>query len=534
MTPEDLCQNDPAYWAIFKKIKLQKEIFSFKDRPYQIEPMQSIHRRLCYMKATQGGFTEIEVLKSLWGMIYKKYSAGVLYMFPTTDDVGEFSKSRFNPLIQANQEWIGKFVKTGGKGTDTTSLKKIHDAFLYLRGARLTQNIGTGINEKESTKLRGIPTDKVVFDEWDLMDPASRQKAIMRMADSLLKDEVYISNPTLPDFGIDAIFSESDQRHLFRKCDCGEWICAELGFPECVGIRENGTGFIKCSKCGLEVTMRNIEWVPQKRENSDYMHGYRWSQLSSVKNDPAEILEQFTNPPENNLGDVIRLRLGLPYVAAEDKLSKDVVFGRCGSEMSPTFSKEQTAMGVDVGKIKHIVIGVRTGEETYQILKAIRLSEWSDIHDIARKFNVKSAVIDARPYEDEARRFQAEEPYKTYLCEYNESTVSPVVYDDVKKLVKVNRTEICDATHRLFSKELIKLPRRDKAMEEFASQVCNIAKVLEENKRSGTTIYRYRKVGGDEHYRHAFNYFYLAARGGRIRRANRRSQRFTQAVNDFK
>jgi len=517
--PTIIAQADCAYWAELNKIQLQTCTFSFEDHGYQLEPLQSTARRLCYMKATQGGFTELEVLKSLHGMIFRRYPKGVLYLFPTTDNVGEFSKSRFNPLIQANRDSIGKYVKSGGRGTDTTSLKKIHDAFLYLRGARLSQKIGSGDDAKESTQLRSIPVDRVVFDEVDLMDEEIITKARMRMGASKIKEEAFISNPTLPDYGIDKIFQKSDQRHLFRKCTCNHWTCAELSFPECVKTK-NGIGYIGCDKCGKEVGISNpdmIEWVPSKRENTDFMHGYRWSQLSSVFNDPYEILTDFNDPPQGNIGDVYRLRLGLPYVAAEDKLTHDAVFKCCGPDIQQTFSKGPCAMGVDVGKIKHVVIGARTGMDNYEILKVIQLSDWNDIHDIAKRFNVKSAVIDIRPYEDAARTFQAAEPYKIFLCEYSETSTIGTSYNNNTGIVKVNRTEIFDTTHRMIMKQQVVLPRRCKEIDEFAKQMCNCAKVLETNKRSGTKIYRYRSLGsGGDHYRNAMNYFSLAASGARI------------------
>ncbi len=124
--------RNAGYWAAQWPVKLQSAPFSFTAHEYQAEPMTSTVQRKCVMKGTQGGFTESEVLDSLHGMIFRHLPQGVLYLFPTTDDVGEFSKSRFNPLILANRQAIGKFVKSQGKGTDTASLKKIHDSFLYL------------------------------------------------------------------------------------------------------------------------------------------------------------------------------------------------------------------------------------------------------------------------------------------------------------------------------------------------------------------------------------------------------------------
>ena len=47
-------------------------------------------------------------------------------------------------------------------------------------------------------------------------------------------------------------------------------------------------------------------------------------------------------------------------------------------------------------------------------------------------------------------------------------------------------------------------------MEAYAKEMKNTAKVLEENKETGTKVYRYRRLGAD-HYRHATNYYYLAS-----------------------
>lgn len=506
-----------GYWAILNRIKLQASTFNFKDHEYQIEPMSSGARRRCYMKATQGGFTEIEVLKSLWAMIYRHLPQGVLYMFPTTDDVNEFSKSRFNPLIVSNRTAIGRYVKSGGQGTDTASLKKIHNAFLYLRGARLSQKIS---NQNESSKMRSIPVDSVKFDEVDLMDEEVIAKARGRMGHSKVKEEVYISNPLVPGEGIDKIFQSSDQRHWFRKCpSCNEWTCAELSFPDCVKIRHDGTGFIGCSKCCREVPVYSgkgtAEWVPAKPDNSDYMHGYRWSQLTSAFNDPAEILDAFINPPEGNLADVYRLRLGLPYIAAEDRLTEAQVYNCCGNFLPYVRHRGPCAMGVDVGKIKHVIIGTRTGDDQYTVIKTARLSAWEDIHDLAHRFNVKSAVIDIRPYEDSARRFQQEARFRTFLCEYKENSPQGTIYNQNTGIVSVNRTEIFDATHRLVttSGQLV-IPRYCPDIKEFAVQMCDAYKVLETNKRTGLSVYRYK--GTNDHFRNALNYFLLAARDGHI------------------
>lgn len=485
------------------------------------------------MKATQGGFTELQVCQVLWGLRYNRYPQGVLYLFPTTDDVREFSKVRFGPLISANPTAIGQFVKD----TDTANLKKVGSAILYLRGSTLTTHLKA--DAKESSKLRGIPVDKVVYDELDLMDMDIMEKARGRMGNSMLKEEVFISNPTLPDFGIASIYEESDKRHWHRKClKCGERTCAEIEFPNCVERGSDGVGYIACRRCGKPLPANGPgEWIPENPSKSDYMWGYQWSQLSSMSNDPWEILEQFTNPKDGNLGDIVRLRLGKPYVSAEDKLSRGQVLSRCGPGLMLNGHGGPCAMGVDVRRHKNVVIGCRTGRDRYRILRVARLETWDEVRDIANRFHVRSCVVDIRPYEDSARQFQKATKFKTWLCEYSESTPVGVQYNEGTGIVKVNRTEVMDATHRLVASEtMLELPKLCPEVSQFATECCATAKVMEIDKKTNIPKFRYHKLSTDpDDYRHALNYFWLAVSGGRVAVVTDkyRPPRQTRAMNEY-
>lgn len=516
----------PDIWILGKEIRLQAGLFTFDGHEYQRQLLRLRPKRRCVMKGTQGGFTEIEVLDSLWSMIYKLLIQGVLYLFPTSDDVDDFGKSRFNPLIATNRLAIGKYVKaTGKKGTDTARLKKIHEAFLYLRGARLSQKIS---DLNESSKLKSIPVDRVVFDEIDHMDDEVVGKARGRMGHSRIQEERYLSNPLVPGQGIDKLFTKSDQRHWFRSCSCGEWTCAELYFmddPEaCVGIRKDGTGFISCKKCGKEVFIRDGKWIPQAKTNTDYMHGYRWSQLTSIFNDPVDILKEFRDPPEGNLADVYRLRLGLPYIAAEDRLTEAQVYACCGQYiMTPT--PGPCAMGVDVGKVKHVVIGVRSGNDQYKIIKVAAIhgtgqQPWDDIHDLAHKYKVKSTVIDIGPERDIVEKYrQDERGRRVFMCRYSDNPSFMRRWDTKEGIVSDYRTALFDETHRMVVTDgMLTIPHRKcPEVKEFVKQMCNAYKLLEVNKRTGARQYRYK--GSNEHYRNALNYFLLAASKNRIARA---------------
>ena len=178
---ELMMQADAGFWAIQNRIKLQAGPFRYDGFEYQVEPMASQSQRICYMKGRQCfGATTNEVLKDLHGMIMGKYKLGVAHIFPTTDEVGEFSKSIFKPLIAANLSAIGQFVKNVAGSTDTTTLKRVRDSMLFLRGARLGQKVGDS-TENTSSKTSAFSADKVVFDEVDFMSP----EAIVKYVESM-------------------------------------------------------------------------------------------------------------------------------------------------------------------------------------------------------------------------------------------------------------------------------------------------------------------------------------------------------------
>jgi len=543
---QDIALQDAAYWANINCIRLQKGSWSFDDHPYLEEIMQwpllrrmrKAPHRLCSMKATQGGFTEAFVNQTLHGQIYGHYPRGVLYLFPTNDEVREFSKSRFGPLIAANPTAIGQYVQD----TDTANLKSINGSMLYLRGARMSIQLEAG--NRESSKLRGIPVDRVNFDELDMMDfDDVLVKAEQRMGASLVKEICFLSNPTLPDRGIAYLFERSDQRYWFRKCGCGEWTCAEEHFPDLIGKDKDGRGYIACKKCGKPTDFRKGQWVPKERSKSDYMWGYHWSQLTSPVevNDPIEILRDYNDPPNNNLGDVVRLRLGKPFISAEDKLTLAQVLACCGNRLQADSHPGPCGMGIDVRAHKNVVIGYRSGRDHYTIARVARLpgvEAWGEALRMGQRFHVKSCVVDIGPDMDAARAFQKKAPFKVWLCRYSENTPAGDMYHDKTGIVVTNRTEICERTHRwIVDEKTLELPADCPEIRQFARECCNIAKTEQIDKKNKQVIYRYVKLSNDhpDDYRHALNYFCLAVSSGHLPIVGdiSRSMRSTHAITEY-
>jgi hypothetical protein len=535
---ESMCASHAAYWAKANHIRLSNgQLFNTAGREYQVAFMRDDAPEKCYMKATGCGVSDAEILECLHGMIYGRYRQGVLYGFPNDGDMMDYSKTRWNPLIQFNPSQIGKFLTAGGKKTDAADVKRIRHANLYLRGLRMMPTADG--ESRQSVAATGIHVDKAVLDEVDQMEEEIIAKVRGRLSNAQIdgvrgkSQLVYIGNPSDEDRGIDSLWQRSDQRYWYRKCPCGGWTCAELEFfedcqkligfyPDRISRLENflPTGYIRCTKCGKPVGQRIGNWIATKKENSQ-RHGFNWSYLTSENQDPAHVLDCYRHPPENNLGDVIRLMLGRAYSSADEKLRKESIYACCSNDGMPDDHDGPCAMGVDNDDNKHVVIGVRTGQEQYKVVRIFKLEDvyqnrFAQILDLIQRYHVKSCVTDLRPNADAARDFQkAAIRYgcRVWLCEYTDSPLQDYNFMDHNGIVKVYRTGVFDMSHRVMTNHQITLPRRNKMIDDFAEQCCNCVKNKELDKRKRTVVYRYKKTGnGNDHYRNATNYFLVASR----------------------
>ena len=506
ITPEDIASVDAWTWAYWNKINLQSGVFRLEGHEYLIEPMQSQARKRAMKKGAQMGFSEEEVLRSLHGLIYGYYPSGVLYLFPTSDDVIDFSKSRFNSLIEKNYEFIGRYLGT----TSAAEVKKIGSGTLYLRGARVTQKI-EGL-KKEASKLRSIPVDKIVFDEVDLMDPDMITMALERFSHSTVQEEGYLSTPTIPDFGIDKIYNESDQRQWMIKCSrCNRECCLETDFPNSVKFMKDGRAYRACMKCGEELLPSDGRWVAQNPKSE--IAGWWISQLNSLYVNPGTILRLFEDPPNGNLQEVYNSKLAMAYIAAENRLTVNDVYSCCGTHIIQTQDKGPCGMGIDVqGKTLVIVIGKKVFGGRKKIIYAGEVPDFADAVELGKMFHVKRAAVDYQPETRKAREFQKNGEFPVYLVRYRDSVKTGEKVDDDSGVIELARTEIFDMTGKNTKQGVYVFPRRCPQVEEFAKQMSNTAKVIEEDLRRGGKIYRYRKLG-PEHFRNAMNYFEVAVKG---------------------
>ncbi len=480
-------------WAEKTPIMLDGRPFTFERHEYLITPYADTHPHQVEMKAAQLGLTAKAMLRTMHAARYRNFR-GILYLFPSRTDVTEFSKGRIDPLLEENPDSLGKWIRS----TDSANVKQIWNCFLYLRGMRTR------------TGLKSVPVDFIVFDELDEAPPNAQDMAMERMGHSEFKEVLKLSNPTLPDYGIDKAFQETDQRYWHLKCEkCGEYTCLEDTFPDCL-LEAGGRVIRACKKCQGELNPSIGEWVA-KYPGVTERRGYHYSQLFSHFVDPAEILHQYRTT--SNLTDFYNLKIGNAYVAATNRLTVEEILKLCGNEGMADSDPGPCTMGVDQGKLLHVVIGKRDWSRAGRIIHINSYQGWEELDRLMVNFNISRAVVDALPETRNARAFAERHRGKVFLSYYSEHQKGRYAWNERDLTVSSNRTESLDASHSEIQAGRIVLPRESEVLTEFAEHLHNTAKKLEEDEETGSKRYIYVKLGPD-HYRHAFNYECMARHYG--------------------
>jgi hypothetical protein len=471
---------------------------TFNDHPDLIELYQKLSPYVVIQKATQRGCTIYAMARAVYDCIHRGLNAG--YFAPTFWASVEFSKSRLKPFIELNSD-IGRYVAQ----TDAAGVKEFRGN--GKRSHMFIRNMRAGVSAKS------IPLDSVYLDEVDEAEDPDRviKQIVERMSHSAFKEFTALSNPSLPDYGISALFNETDQRHYLLKCEaCGHWADLVEEFPEC--LREEGSQVLRvCVKCGAALNLLAPgEWVPKKPEVTD-KRGYLVSQLHSFYVSPAEILKEYRTTSQ--MGEFYNLKLGLPWISVEDRLTIEQVLACCGTEGMSGDDQGPSFAGVDVGPhVLHVVIAKREWNRLGRVVFVGEVPDFKELETVFKRFGVSRAVIDAMPETRLARDFAEAHGRRVFLCYYSEGQKEGPKWDEATLTLRVNRTESMDSTSQVIRDGQVILPRESDVIRAFALHCHSVGRKLETDEETGSRKYRYIRLGAADHYFHALNYCLLSLR----------------------
>lgn len=453
-------------WAESQGIILDGRKFSFKNHEYLRAIYEDNHPYQVYLKACQLGLTSLAMLRAIYSARFRGFR-GILYLFSHRSDVIDFSRGRIAPLIEENEvfrEWIQE--------TDSANLKKIWNAFLYLRGM------------KTKAGLKSLPIDLLIADEIDESTEESLEMAFERLSHSEFKEVLLLSNPSLPDFGISAKFSETDERYWLLKCGCGEWNNLIETFPDCLR-RVNGKVIRACLKCGAELDISRGEWVAKRPEITD-KRGYQFSQLFSYYVEPKDILDQFESGKD--LTNFYNLKIGIPYVDAQNRLSLTDILSLCSDDgLLSSCPHGAVVMGVDQGKELYVIIS-KWKDEKDQIFYIGVHKNWEELDHLMENFHVSRAVVDAMPETRPARSFAERHKGRVFLAYYSDHQRGDFRWDEENSTVLINRTEGLDLSHSAIVNQRIVLPRQGEMVNPWLSIVWGLQNDLWKTKQAVQNI----------------------------------------------
>lgn len=496
----------------------------FKRYPFIPEIIDGHSRYTTILKGGQMGFSIACILRALEEARTEDLR-GILYLFPTDREVQDFSKSRFSTLMEQNRHVWGEDVVGN---TDSAGLKEIGGSFIYFRGSGQKG----GATQKSTSMLKSMPIDRIYYDERDEMDDSRVDAAEMRVTGSLHPEETSLSTPTLPGYGVDLLYQSSDQRAWHWKCErCNGWTCLELTYPDCIVEPLNGNPFYRCSKCKEELVRSFGEWVAAKPHVKDH-RGFYASQLCSPTRTPTDILAAHEKAiSRGRLREFYNQVLARPFAEIEDVITAEQLNALVTEEVRSLRHEGPSAMGVDPGKPHWYTVRVRVSDQDYVQIDRGRADTFEELARIAKKYNVKSGVMDQGADSTSVANFVKAHP-GWWGCLYVEQKKTGADWNPREKMVKVGRTFLLDQAHQTIINKRIHYPAKDEFWEkEFVPQMTNLARTIIENPETGARTAKWVITGGqkNDHLRHADAYADLACEKvglvASVRRLHERSQK---------
>jgi hypothetical protein len=468
------------------------QAIQFKGRPWLWDLYDCEAKEIVVRKGNQVGVTLWALLKTLHSAAFR-WPQGAAYFLPKAAHVGDFVRQKVQPIFRACPDLRGG----DDDRTDNMGMKRVGQSFVFFRGM-----------ESEGGR-QTFSADGEILDERDLMDPAHVDDALRRTSGSLHRERIDISRPSVPGFGIDKRFQESDQRFWNLKCGkCNKEWTVEETWPNCVRGRD-GARYLSCPSCGDPADIKAGRWVVRYPDKQ--VAGFQVNGLLT----PAFDLEAEWKTWEEQPGMFSRAILGMPYMEREQGMTADAVMGQCSRNYAQLERHPgPTRAGADVGTEGHLVV-VEAGTDQPTKIKPRRIialrrwKEWSELDKAMEDFSIQIIVVDAMPEKRNARDFCARWPGRAYMAFYDENRKGKPKWDDRERRVQADRTETLDASFAGLYTGTRSIPRpEDVESRLFAAHVQNLIRVIEELP-NGDKVARWAKIGPD-HYRHADNYAMLA------------------------
>ena len=496
-----LSDEDPFLW-IYQNVPTENERkLDFSRRPYLVQILRDYSQHIAYKKSAQVGITMCGgIAKCLYAV--DKLGINSIYTFPTARDVGEFSKGRFRYIIRNS-----RYLHSKVGDVDNQGLVRIGKSVIYFRGT----------NSKR--QAISVPSDLNIHDELNFSDPTVRATFSSRLDASEFEYngemqygwEWDFSTPTLPRYGISAIYEDSDKHEWWVRCT-GCRRVQRVDFFKNKRKSRKGRWFFGCRKCDKELDRTKGEWVARNPGAS--IRGYHITQPMCAFIQAEKMVKQYTKAIKTPEGKrtFYNFNLGLDYEDGSEAITRGLVLSRV---VEGTAVMGDIYMGVDQGDLLHVEV-TKMVDGVRRIIWIDTVKSFEELGRMIDHYKPRIAVVDALPNHHNAMAL-SKSRHNVYICYYSGTNKLEKEYwkkDLEEKEVKVPKHDVLDRTASDWhmSRVLIENYIEPRLIEEFANQMAGSKRSYVENSKGEKEV-KWVAVD-DDHFRHADTYNWIATEIG--------------------
>lgn len=473
------------HWRISSG-EYQGQPYTFQRFPFLQAIAEDTFPIQVYQKSAQCGCSELAVARLLW--MADVLPGNALYGFPRSSQLKEFVDARIRNAILNNPYLLKK-----ANGAMNLHRIEFNHKQLYFRGSQFRR------------QMIAVDVSRLFLDEVDEMDEGVVNTMKRRLGAATDPCEFTFSTPTVPGIGINKLYAESDQRVWHTKCSaCGTWS------PYLWEHVLEETAQVGCQHCRRPLTGQHHHWVPTHTTNGE-AHGYHISKLFAAPSAIPQMLEDRNDPLK--LQELWNSDLGLPFEPQGSKLDITLLRKAWGDYTRIFHTDVPTVMGIDVGKVLHVVIAqAGHGLQQIKVLNAIETT-WAELPNLMTHYATQLVVIDSLPETEQVAQFQALCPRKVFAARYpawpqGDMELHRTNY--VKYQIDINRTYAMTMVMQLMKTLAIRLPRDIEMVDHFVPHLLSPIQAHKEDEK-GNRLPFFPRTGTPDHYFHALLYTMVAA-----------------------
>jgi hypothetical protein len=460
--------------ALLHHRTIRGDPMDFTTRPFQVEMYADFNRieGADIVKAVQTGQSEMFTVLSL-------HQAGwegriVAYVQPVDRIRNRFVSTRVNPLLRSVPEYRqrlpGAMAEELDKG-DTGSLQK--KAF----GSGLLLFLGA----KTDGDFVELTADTFIVDEYDsayAAGPHNLERVRDRLKEAKRAQHFRLGNPEIPRGGIEALYSEGDQRLYHWRCaGCGErqpidWLLnvvdrddAGRWVPRDPAARKDPHAPIRplCRRCGRPFAReaQGAAWVPLAPLSA--RRSYRPTRFDVLSEPFRALFDEWIQAQASamKLKEWWRRNAGRAHEEAMDGVTEEQLralacLGAMDHRGGDEYRGRAMTAGIDVGALLHVTISESVLAEHGRSESRVRwtgtVRSKDQAADLLRRYRVRTAVIDQDPETrmvEELQRETARFGCTLWLCRFHATPRTTQQEFGMRMIhetgeVRVDRTQVFD------------------------------------------------------------------------------------------